>query len=65
MRAPGTAERELERYRYYSRMASNVTDSPQVQKTLQSLARESLRRATRLEPSPAASAGSGSMITAG
>ncbi|HLH97195.1 MAG TPA: hypothetical protein VKW08_18955 [Xanthobacteraceae bacterium] len=54
MRALASAERELERYRYYSRMASNVADLPEVQRTFQSLAGQSLRRATGLDPSAAA-----------
>jgi hypothetical protein len=64
MTAATGAEREWERYRYFARMESKAVGSPEVQRTLQSLARESLRRATKTDSTAAEIARSGPIMSA-
>jgi hypothetical protein len=56
-----TAEQALERYRYYSRLASRPEATIAARRALQSMAAGCLRRAMRLAPAPIADASADAM----
>ena len=59
-----TAEQALGRYRYYSNMASRPGVSAEMRQTFQSMARQALRQAAKLDPAAVAHASSARMAAA-